>query len=208
MPILRKDGRNILFIHVPKTGGTTIEKVFQNSGYRALYLDSKVGRGSVNSLRQCSPQHLHAKILQQTFRIQNFDFIFMLSRDPIARFKSEYVWRNRKKDFALDERSVENWGMKSFQNFTTDPYIYDNHIRPQIDFHIPGAFIHRLEDGLGTIVKELNQRFDCQLDTEIPRLYDSKVRTGYSSKDVVLSQRMEQGIKEMYRDDFKLFGYS
>ncbi|WP_460465946.1 sulfotransferase family 2 domain-containing protein [Arthrobacter pigmenti] len=207
MPILRKDGRNILFIHVPKTGGTTIEKVFQNSGYRALYLDSKVGRGSVNSLRRCSPQHLHAELLRQTFRIQNFDFLFLISRDPIARFKSEYIWRNRKKAFSVDERSVENWGMKSFQDYTADPYIFDNHLRPQIDFHIPGTFIYKLEDGLENIVNELNDRFDCGLETEIPKIYDSKARTGYSSKDVALSTRMEQGIRETYREDFRLFGY-
>lgn len=208
MPILRKDGRNILFVHVPKTGGTTIEKIFQNSGYRALYLDSKVGRGSVNSLRRCSPQHLHAEVLQQTFRIQNFDLIFLLSRNPVARFKSEYVWRNRKSEFSVDERSVENWGMRSFQNFTADPYIYDNHLRPQADFHLPGAFTYKLEDGLDAIVHNLNNRFDCRLDTEIPRLYDSKARTDYSSSDVVLSRRMEQAIREVYREDFRLFGYS
>lgn len=208
MPILRKDGRNILFIHIPKTGGTTIERIFQNSGYRAHYLDSKVGQGSVNSLRRCSPQHLHADLLQQLFRVQNFDFLFLITRNPIARFKSEYIWRNRKKQLDMNESAVENWGMKALQSFTTNPYMYDNHLRPQIDFHIPGTFVYRLEDGLETIIEELNGKFDCRLNVDIPKLYDSKEGTGYSSKDVNLSRQMEQGLREMYREDFRLFNYT
>lgn len=207
MPILRKAGRNILFIHVPKTGGTTIERVFKDSGYRTLYLDSKVGPGSDNSLRRCSPQHMHAELLEQTFRIHKFDFMFLVSRNPISRFKSEYIWRHRKKEFAVEAQSVENWGMKAFQAYASDPYIYDNHLRPQVDFHIPGAFAYRLEDGLDTIVRDLNSRFNCELETQIPRIYDSQERTGYSSKDVNVSELMERGIREMYHADFNLFNY-
>jgi hypothetical protein len=33
VPVMIKDGRSVLFIHIPKTGGTSVERLFKKSGW-------------------------------------------------------------------------------------------------------------------------------------------------------------------------------
>lgn len=207
MPIFKKDGRNILFVHVPKTGGSSIERVFRESGYRVLYLDGKVGPDSVNHLRRCTPQHMHADMLHTNFRLGNFDLSFMMVRDPLTRFKSEYIWRNRKSLKAIDAESVDSWGAKAFRKYERDSFLFDNHLRPQVEFYVPGGNVYYFERGMQFAVDDLNQRFGLGLKQEIPRLRDGQKETGYSSKDVVVSPKMEQTVKNFYSDDYLRFGY-
>ena len=47
MPLFTKGDRSVLYIHVPKTGGTSIEHFFLSNGYAAEYLDTG-GAGSLN----------------------------------------------------------------------------------------------------------------------------------------------------------------
>lgn len=207
MPIFRKDGRNILFVHVPKTGGSTIEKVFRESGYQTLYLDGKVGPASVNHVRRCTPQHMHADMLEMNFRLGNFDEIFMMVRDPLARFKSEYIWRNRKDLKVVDAESVNSWGAKAFKQYARDNFVFDNHLRRQVEFHLPNSSVYRFEDGMRGVVDDLNARLDLGLNPDIPKLKDGKQQTGFSSSDVIVSPGMETKVKEIYGEDYTSFGY-
>lgn len=206
MPIFRKDGKNILFIHVPKAGGSTIEKLFADAGYTTLYRDSKEGPGTLNSLRHCSPQHMHADLLQQLFRIDRFDFVFMITRDPIARFRSEYAMRNRK-DLKIDAQSVENWAERMLKRYATDKYVLDNHLRPQCEFYVPGSRVYRLEDGMRSIIADLNERIGGNLPENAPRELDRRHSNGIGSNAVIVSPSLEGRLKVLYRDDYLLFRY-
>ena len=95
MPIFKKGKQDLLFIHVPKTGGTSIEKLFHLSGWRTAYLDLNLKGKSFNHLRICSPQHMHAEMLQQQLLIHKFSGIFMTVRHPYDRFRSEYAYINK-----------------------------------------------------------------------------------------------------------------
>ncbi|WP_026820794.1 sulfotransferase family 2 domain-containing protein [Arthrobacter castelli] len=207
MPIFKKDGRNFLFVHVPKTGGTTIENVFRDSGYQVLYLDGKMGREAVNHVRRCTPQHMHAEMLQTNFRLERFDATFMMVRDPLNRFKSEYIWRNRKGLKGVDAESVNSWGAKAFRKYRTDNFLFDNHLRPQVDFYVPGSNVYYFETGMQFVVDDLNRRFGLDVGPNIPRLKDGQKETGFSSKDVVVSPKMETAVKEFYEADYLRFGY-
>lgn len=207
MPIFRKDGKNILFVHIPKNGGSTIEKVFRESGYQVLYLDGKVGRETVNHVRRCTPQHMHADMLRTNFRLENFDLIFMMVRNPLTRFKSEYIWRNRKDLKVVDAESVNSWGAKAFKKYERDNFLFDNHLRPQVEFYVPGSNVYYFEHGMQFVVDDLNERFELGLQQEIPRLKDGHKETGFSSKDVVVSPKMEHAVKNFYSDDYLRFGY-
>lgn len=207
MPIFRKDGKNVLFIHIPKTGGSTIETVFKNSGFQIQYLDGKVGRHTVNHLRKCTPQHMHADMLENMFWMQNFDMAFMIVRDPVSRFKSEYIWRNRKNFTGTDSKAVSKWADRSFSEYESNKFIYDNHFRPQTEFYTPGAEVYRFEDGLQNVVNKLNDRHNLSLETEIPKLKDAKKRTGFSSSDVVVTPEIDKKIKDFYRKDYEMFDY-
>jgi hypothetical protein len=207
MPVFRKDGRNVLFVHIPKNGGSTIERVFKASGFQTLYLDGKVGRDTVNHVRRCTPQHMHASMLDALFKLENFDLIFMMVRNPLARFKSEYVWRNRKDLASIDVHAIDQWGDQAFERYRRNSYLFDNHLRPQVEFYLPGAKIYHFEDGMEFLLADLNSRFGLALEEEIPTVRNSKEVTGFSSKEVIVSSRMEAKVKEFYREDYHRFGY-
>jgi hypothetical protein len=207
VPIFSKDGRHILFAHIPKTGGSTIERVFKASGYKTVYLDGRVGRGTVNHVRKCTPQHMHAEMLQTILKPENFDLIFMMVREPEARFKSEYLWRNRKGTPAIDARSVTAWGDKAFKRYTSDPFMFDNHLRPQAEFKLPGSTVYRFEDGMQSVVDALNSQHGLGLSSEIPRIREGHQVTGFSSRDVEVSPEMARAVKQFYSEDYRSFGY-
>ncbi|MCX7521856.1 sulfotransferase family 2 domain-containing protein [Microbacterium sp. STN6] len=206
MPIFRKDGKNILFIHIPKTGGSAVERVFKNSGYESLYLDGKVGRGTVNHLRRCTPQHMHGAMLQQNFRLSRFDAIFMIVRDPLARLRSEYVWRNRNKEVTGAASDVERWSVDAFAAYRRDNFLYDNHIRPQADFFVPGARVYYFENGLPEAIADLDSSFELGLVDDIPRVRTAKAH-GLASSAVQISPELRRRVMSFYRDDYVRFGY-
>jgi hypothetical protein len=208
MPIFRKDGKNILFIHIPKTGGSTIEQVFKNSGYQEDFRDGKTGAGTINYLRRSTPQHMQGSILRQTFQLRRFDLIFLIVRNPLARFRSEYLWRNRKTEVSLEVGAIERWGLTAFADYARNHYLFDNHIRPQIEFNVPGALVYYFEDGLDEVVRRLNEDHGLGLDPLVPHVRTAKGATGASSSDVVISERLERRIREFYFEDFHTFGYA
>lgn len=207
MPVFRKDGKNILFIHVPKTGGSTIEEVFRASGYQVLYLDGKMGPESVNYIRKCAPQHMNAEMLEHNFRLDKFDLVFMMARNPLARFKSRYLWAHRK-ETRINPEINPKWVEKQFNDFATNKFVGGNHVRPQVDFLTPGSNVYYFEDGMQFIVNDLDERFDLGLNREIPKVRDGKAIAGMSSRDVIVPEAVERRVKEFYAEDYLRFGYA
>ncbi len=207
MPIFRKDDKYILFVHVPKAGGSSIEVVFKNSGYQRDYLDGKMGRPHLNYVLRCTPQHMHGAVLRETLRLERFDAIFMVVREPLARLRSEYLWRNRGKSPGKDAASVEAWARDAFKRYEKQPFLFDNHLRPQHEFLVPGAKVYRLEEGLPHILADIDRQWDLGLDTEIPRVREGSAVVGHASRDVEISPSLARRAKRFYRRDYAEFGY-
>ena len=85
MPVFRRDERAVLFVHVPKAGGSSLERLFAKSGWTTGYRDPKGGVGSMNSVRRCSPQHMHRPMLEQVFRLERFDRIGTSNKSEVKR---------------------------------------------------------------------------------------------------------------------------
>lgn len=205
MPLFTKDGRHVLFVHIPKTGGTSMERHLIKAGWSMSHHDGKVGRGRPNYVRQCSPQHMHAAVLRTILRVDRLDAVFTVVRDPVARFRSEFVHRGRGLTLGADD--VEAWATKAFAQFEKDPFVYDNHIRPQVEFLIGGSRVYRLEDGFDAAVRDLNERYDLGLPEQVARVRSSEKSRGRSSKDVEVSESLERRLTEFYARDFQRFGY-
>lgn len=206
MPVFIREDKRVLFVHVPKTGGSSVERLFIASGWKARYLDRKVGVGTANWLRRCSPQHMHADMLNLLFRLDRFDLVFMTVRDPIARFRSEYSMRHRD-DLRTDSGLVDAWTDQAFAKYADNPFIHDNHLRPQSEFRVAGAEVYKLEDGLDRAVADLRQRFGLELDEEIPHHMSRAKQSGIPSEQVQISAETDKRLRDFYRDDFALFGY-
>jgi hypothetical protein len=206
VPVLTRDDKRVLFVHVPKTGGTTIERLFVRSGYEMHLRATRKTEPSLFPLLRCSFQHLHGEALGALLDVAAFDVVFLLVRDPLARFRSEYAMRNQK-DPRTDAATVEQWGMRTLDAYATNPWIRDNHLRPQAEFLVEGAEVFRLEDGMSNVVARLNAEHALGLGTEIPHAMHSRRRSGISSSSVELSPRLEQRLREFYAADFEAFGY-
>ncbi|WP_182525555.1 sulfotransferase family 2 domain-containing protein [Nocardioides dongkuii] len=206
MPIFLRDGRAVLFVHVPKTGGTTIERLFTRSGWKMRYRATARTQPEVFPFLRCSPQHYHAAVLEEMFVPERFETTFLLTRDPVARFRSEYVMRNTR-DPRTDAASVEQWADRALDRYRDDAYAFDNHLRPQSEFRVRGAEVYRLEDGMEAVVADLNERFGLGLDSEIPHSFHSAQRAGVASADVEVSPALTARLTDFYRTDYEAFGY-
>ena len=206
MPVFRREGKNVLFVHVPKTGGTSVERLFVGSGWKATYLDRKVGPESVNWLRRCSPQHMHAEMLQLLLHLDRFDHIFMTVRDPLARFRSEYSMRHRD-DLRTDSELVDAWAERAFSKYRANPFRHDNHLRPQHEFLVPGAVVYKLEDGLDRMAADLRERCGLELAEEVPHRMARAKQSGIPSEKVQVSPETEKRVREFYEGDYTQFGY-
>lgn len=207
MPVYRKDGRSVLFVHVPKTGGTSVEHLFRANGWEQGFFSAKYGKGTLNHLMYCGPQHLHAEPLEQLFRLERFDLIFTVVREPVARLRSEYVWRHRKKEQVdLGARAVSAWFASSVKRFRANPYLYDNHLRPQHEFLLPGSEVIRLEDGLAEGLRRLSDAHDLGLEGGPEQFKDSSSGPRRSG-DVEISAATKRRIRRFYKRDASTFDY-
>lgn len=206
MPVFIKDERYVLFPHVPKTGGTSVERLFLRSGWEVHMRSGKVGPGTLHYVRRTSPQHLHAALLSEMIHLPRVELVFMVVREPIARFRSEYAMR-QKDPSKTDEASVDDWAERALRRYAQNPYALDNHLRPQHEFLLPGSEVYRLEDGLQTMVDDLEERFGLGLTAELDHRLKSSERHGIASRDVEISPTLEKTLRELYAEDFRQFGF-
>ena len=203
MPVFFKGSKRILFIHVPKAGGTSIEAFFEANGFKTAYLDRGGSPESLNPVRRSSPQHMTAEILQKLFDPQKFDFVFMTVRHPHRRLISK---------FAMETASGGTcdafgpWLACMMQAVAADRGAMDNHLRPQADFWIPESHVFKLEDGFGHAFIErleagVSMRFSHR---DMPRdMHSGTAAADFATIDTALREQ----VRHYYDVDFIRFGY-
>jgi hypothetical protein len=205
MPIYSKDGAHYLFIHIPKTGGTTIEAVFRKAGFEE-YFRTTAGT-SVNRVMRCTPQHFHFRLLKSIFHLPKFRGIFTVVRNPYTRIQSEFSMRHRDPS-KNNPHDVCAWIERVTHQQKQRPFLNDNHIRPQAEFLVPGCDVFKLENGLEAVFDGLHHKFGLILPYESDlRAMSSETRSGYRSADVLLTSKAIDLIDDFYRRDFETFEY-
>ncbi|MGX9365641.1 sulfotransferase family 2 domain-containing protein [Desulfoplanes sp. PS50] len=214
MPVFSKNNKNILFIHIPKSAGSSIEQFGVDSGWIESF---SVQGKSLRELKfyKCTPQHLHNEPLQYIFNLHEFDSIFTVVRNPFSRLKSEYYWQYSKKITALD---VDEWVAHTFDQYEHNSYCHDNHIRPQVEF-IPTCKkveIFKLEEGGVQKAENVFLRLSEKSSkfTSWKNRYFSKPIQSTHKKASIKDTRIESTfnkhynrIIEFYRKDFDYFAY-
>jgi hypothetical protein len=159
MPVYEGRGRRVLFVHIPKTGGTSIEVAFRRADFTQSY------RSQSFTARGCRPQHLTATDLVEEFPGLPFDYVFAVVRDPVARFGSERVWRaGHAKKQGEPIMDFESFTSTWLDRYEADPTSGDNHFRPQVQFLLPQMDVFRFEDGMDWIMSRVAARL------KVPRL--------------------------------------
>jgi len=115
MPI--NNNYTILFIHIPKCAGTSIEKFFDMQKLELLYLAKDIYK--INNIA-FSPQHLRGKDLKEKYAKDIFDdyFKFSFVRNPYDRLVSEYFYQT--KITTINKPHFKNWFFNYFKKIDTD----------------------------------------------------------------------------------------
>ncbi|MDV6253340.1 sulfotransferase family 2 domain-containing protein [Vibrio sp. EA2] len=195
MPLFKNDDKNwVNFIHIPKTGGTSVEYMLSDDYDMMLF--SKNDR-----VLNVTPQHLD----KEKINILGLDKLgplsFCIVRNPIERFISEYKYR-----MSIGARHYKVLDVNSFldisiQRYNKNPNVFDNHIRPQVDFLLEHTKVYKFESELSNIASVLSEEFQFSNVKNISHEKKSK------SRSLNLSNESIHKLKEFYKKDFETFNY-
>lgn len=234
MPLF-DDGR-LMFLHIPKTGGTSIEQMFKdNEMFNFLEDDlfspwGEVGRRSL--------QHLTFGEACTMFpdRMNRVSGMFAVVRHPVRRLMSEYLYQKQKLFVgrgglpALGIRDVEMYKSeflcsfdmfvhRSYSVFVNNPSMLDNHFLPQAAF-LQGLEGHPLSSRTKIYRFEDSIKGECTIMSDIARDffggqdpwkedYDlpHKYRTSKRKEAIHPHPSTMSLIRTWYQIDFDFFGY-
>lgn len=193
MPI--SHSKKVVFVHVPKTAGTTIERALGMMNSESLY-----NHRYDEELRVC-PQHLYPnEILQKHPQAKDY-YWFAVVRNPLDRFISEYHHIN-----LIEGRGVEFRGL-SFSDFVKcldlpqeeRMFLFDRHLEPQINFINKHVHVFKYEQ-LNECFEMLKQKFRIPFFTHERKSFRGEVSDYYD-------KYLEEKVRSFYKQDFEAFGY-
>lgn len=201
---------NLLFIHIPKTGGSAIEDELQKKNIKSTLIQrGQPVAGICNNIldhpyKNNSLQHQFYSTIY-TFRDKlnvNFENIrvFSVVRNPYDRIISDLIWLKLINRDASPQKVFDI--IKNNYLYRTD---LDNHNQPQYKFITndnnviyPNIIILRCET-----LNESNDKLNEYIGVSI-NIRKSNVNKDYSK---YLNQDSIHIINEFYKKDFELFNY-
>lgn len=210
---------NILFIHIPKTGGTSIEQYFdlchaENFWYDRWDRERDVfvanHRSKYNSPKLAyEPQHYTPEILKALLEGYDDYFKFTFVRNPYTRLLSEYYWRENKNyasPLDFDPVKFDMWTEVWLSDMN------DSHKEPQVNYvdpslHFIGRF-EQLEADFSKLLFLLAKKHPSHSGFS-HRVLPNYNSTGIEKSAIIpyLLERTKKRIKETYFHDFEKFNY-
>ena len=196
--------KNILFIHIPKTGGTVIERRLKKTNKETLF------SGSTNKLldypyNKISLQHQFYSTISKFRNKLNVNFdnikIFTVVRNPYDRIISDLFWYKLiKKNFSAEE----------VYNIIKNKYLYnnnlDNHNVPQYKFITDdnANLIQNIKIFNSETLNEDNDELNNFLGLNI-NIKRENINKNY---DRYLNKNSISLINDFYKKDFELLNYN
>ena len=203
MPAYRINNKNVLFIHIPKTGGTTIEAFLSAHGPMSLHgRGEKILRpyGSCRLSGHIPVQHFDASLLEVMFDRSFFDYAFMVVREPVERMKSEYRYA-RARGRVEARLPFGAWTALELGRAKLWPHWRSNHYRPQSEFLCLGAEVLRFESGMSSILSAVSERLALPPSSSIPH------KRRFDDLDITVSDATRARIRSFYAADYRALNY-
>lgn len=206
MPIVKTGSGLIYYAHVPKCGGSSVEDYlrdrfgplgFLNKAFTALPARQRWS--------QTSPQHIDRVSLDQLFPPDYFVAAFAVVRHPVARALSAWQFQVQVEKAVSPALPFATWLREQAKILHENPFLADNHLRPQGDFMGEDCTIFHLEHGLDAIIPWLDALVGDQAG---PRaMAHANSRDGSRSAAPAPTAADIALIGEIYAGDFARFGY-
>ena len=207
MPIVRIGTGLVYYAHVPKCGGTSVEDYlrdrfgplgFLNRAFTALPAASRWSA--------TSPQHIDWASLSQLFPPDYFTAAFAVVRHPVAHAFSAWQFQAEVEKVVSPDLAFAVWLRQQAEFVHKNPFLADNHLRPQGDFIGEDCTIFHLEHGLEAIIPWLDQLAGNQTG---PRAmaHSNKGAAAIGAKPIPSSADIAL-IAGIYAGDFARFGYA
>lgn len=204
MTLFVKGNTSILFLHVPKSGGTSVVEMFRGMGFSSqLEMRGLPPQPSLIT----SPQHMTCSGLRSIIRFDNLSDAFILVRCPYQRLRSEFNWCFRH-TAVIDRPEFSKWVIDSLAQAAKNPFYEDSHFRAAIDYFdvdIP-LKIFRLEDGI-EFVAEFFLREPNQVRPVSVEHRNSSESFRQSGRNLKFNDAALAAVNEFYIYDFLAFNY-
>ena len=203
MPWIKK--HNLFFIHIPKTAGSTILKMFdldvskdQEGKYKDIFIhhddEHEYIHASAKMLKNLAPDVYHSC------------FKFAVVRNPYDRLISEYFWRIQyKKNHAFDS---SNMSFEEFVHYLDQnlndlirlPHVEKTHLLTQKSFTDPNVSIFKYE-----LLEECFEFLKTKYGVVRPaNKINSSEHEHYES---YYTPNLKKIVQKIYLADFHMFGY-
>ena len=203
MPYFRKGDLNVLFLHIPKTGGTSIEYYFSEK--YSIPLNGNALYTGANTPLGTSYQHLPYKEIVKHNDLFHIDFnnltILSVVRNPYDRILSDLFYYK-----LLHAKTEPSEVYDAIQTFLNHPKRYDNHPLPQYEYVVDedGSLLENLH-----IMKTETLTEDMKREgfLDFNKTMNKNRAISNSLYDAYLDTRCIECISSFYQKDFELFGY-
>lgn len=213
MPVILS--KKILFIHIPKTGGTSIEKSLGiHVNGRNVKPDSPLfGRAKLvidNQTSWASLQHLTfdqaTAYLNKYYKIKLDEnwFRFTFVRNPFDRLVSLYAWQTAKQmsQFPTD--------FNEFIDYVANDFEDNTHHRPQCSFfseHQEFDFVGRFEN-YAADTKRIYEMMEIEpLKTNKGEPHFAKRTKREAEYRTYYNEQTRKKVENLYAEDLERFGY-
>ena len=201
MPYYRK--KNLLFIHIPKTGGGVIERAIKNVCKQELYSSAR-NKLLPPPYNQVSLQHQFCRTIRRYSEKLKVNFnnikIFTVVRNPYDRLISDLFWyRLIKKNYTSQQV------LDVIKNNYLDRNDLDNHNKPQYEFvtNREGQLIERIRIFKTGLLNKDNPKINRFLGFKI-NIRKKNINNDYSK---YLNDKSIAIINKFYKKDFQLFKF-
>jgi hypothetical protein len=214
--IFERDGRRVLFIHIPKTGGTSIIDMLVRNGWETAQEIPKASQ----SLRDEFPRLINSKhqheILRKSWNLK-WDYEFALVRNPYSRAFSQakHVAKTMDTLQDIDPRYPKTYGFGLFMHKVITETIAsqgisvdDNHFRPQVDFISKKTEWFRIEDQKDYLLNSLKSLDIISVNSELDNLnFSFSENQKDPDREWMQVKNVHKKFIDIYSKDFKKFGY-
>lgn len=214
MPVIKYKDVLLHFAHIPKCGGTSIERYVQGlNGVSLAFLDEQyvISPPQQRHWNISSPQHIDGESLSRLFPKDFFTAFFTIVRHPIARLESAYKFQRLVERRIGSGETLDQFVKTSLlENVLTKGWM-DGHFFPQSGFFYPGANyqVFKLEENGAERAKAFIDAALFGNPASHPMTHSNHLRLpeGFDRSDLVLSDEGLAIAEKLYGMDFDNFQY-